>query len=780
MFYFDSIKKLLIILISAFNIYGQNTTAKIVSQVNANKNGVILYIKNELKLPEINTVLGDRSLLGWNPIVLDLESAGPDLSWRVGDNWALYYMGQMVISGEKMPKPDELERAFVRADIPNRILFLRNFLVLYPNNLDAKLALMMELHRYAYQRTGKALNIEQKEIRSDLSLIGGSTIAPDIKKMLAQKDDENIWGDLAMLLNVAFSSDEWLTVLPDFFSRLHVENMALYSPIMRGVYKKNIYKVENELKKRQTDNNLWQMWQVLAQATERRILNFFPELPEMPAESSYAWPPIKVINWMKEESKLVKDWSKIIELEWPWWPNLQTSLNQFAPVGTIPELITEALSIQKDFFWKRRLWPLLEACLYNRDFDKADEIYFDISSRPIFEREAKQAFDLAKVHKHTFPNVLHELYSKAIEIEPFLFDSVAGDRAIINPKISRLKDLSYRGYLDLIVIDPSKTTSKEQITSILFQDKLPEYAIVFRNIMEPNQPVAMELIEREALSLDTFIWGILDDNTKYYHGGNSLPAANNIMELILSMKRRTRLDIFREFVKNNPESITAKIILLQELGHIGHMRTSKADMDMDNMLDVFIDSEIWGEYINIASSIFSQILLRSDSANMLNTFDLPFIKNSRLLKQFALKHIESIESALWDRPHSRGLWELWGIFSPFLPDRSLTSFMTSLTPVPDLSGFPPAFLYPELIKNYQSIEAWSQIIKLAGPIWDSIQDIFDRGENIQHRLTDTFWEQYIKPLCDAYEKTGQTQRAEKIMSIWEIVHRRAWLAVNGL
>jgi hypothetical protein len=236
-------------------------------------------------------------------------------------------------------------------------------------------------------------------------------------------------------------------------------------------------------------------------------IGFFPQLPDMPAESPYVWPPIRVIDWMKQEAKILKDRSKIIELEWPRWPNLQLSLNLFAPINNMPELNTELLSVQKDFFWKGRLLPLLEARLYNRDFDKANEIYFDISSRPVFEYETRHAFDLAKSHKYTFPKI-YEQTNKAheAEIESLVSDSIADNRIVFKPKNNRLKELCYDGYLNLLVIDPYKNTTKDEITSILSQAKLPEYAIAFNDVMEPSQPVAMELTEREWLSDNIFIF----------------------------------------------------------------------------------------------------------------------------------------------------------------------------------------------------------------------------------------------------------------------------------
>jgi hypothetical protein len=258
-----------------------------------------------------------------------------------------------------------------------------------------------------------------------------------------------------------------------------------------------------------------------------------------------------------------------------------------------------------------------------------------------------------------------------------------------------------------------------------------------------------------------------------------LPTSDNVQDLLDSMKIKSRITIFREFLRDNPESVTAKMELLGTLQKTSAPRSTieltkqrlngqRNDQNADVRLNATVDSEIWGEFVALANSAFPQIVLRPTllgrSSNLFRTQD---INGSELLQQFAMRHIGPVEEALQNRPHSSELWELWGIFAPHAPNRSLPSFLATLTPVPDLPGFPPVSLYPDLIRNYQSTESWKQIVDLVEPIWESYQKMIDANENIKHRLTKQLLEQYINPLCDAYEKTGQDQKAEKIRNAWK-------------
>jgi hypothetical protein len=246
------------------------------------------------------------------------------------------------------------------------------------------------------------------------------------------------------------------------------------------------------------------------------------------------------------------------------------------------------------------------------------------------------------------------------------------------------------------------------------------------------------------------------------------------MELLDSMRIKTRLDIFREFLRDNPESVEAKALLLRELqqGNGNKAALLLAELARSNpgtKLPDDKDSELWGEFIRVANSLVPQLLARTDSYGSLyrTLFRNREFKESGLLQQFAARHIDSIEDALRDRPHSRHLWQLWAAFSPYLPNKSLPMLLADLTPVPTLPDFPPAFLYPGLIQNYKSLENWRAIINLAEPIWEAYQNMADAKEAIAHRLTQQLLEQYINPLCEAYEKLGHDSKAEKARATWK-------------
>jgi len=766
-----------LIALSVINLFGQGLDVRAVPQNRSGPNGVLLYVADKVKSTEINSALNDRSLVGYNPLVVgfnatpdNLDEVTRELSWRQNDAWAFYCMGQKIASGSSAPSIDKLQNAFLTANIPNRVVVLRNFLARNPTNLDALRELMKVLHRYAYQKTLNALNIIPRKSTDDPYLLWGSTVAPERKDELSPEDDQNIWGELAALITATFAADDWLSILPDYFRVGYPENAAFHSPTMKAIYKRNLSRVEREVEKRQTDIPLWAMWEKMAQTAGRRMMDFYQQFADLPDPYTLTWPPSSVERNIVNEARLLNDWTTIVQVEWPGWQSLQTTLNRFAPVGRMPN-VTDDTSDSRDRLWKHSVFPLLEACLNAKDFDKANEIYFDISVRPVFEREARLAVEMANSHKYKFPMPPYDYKVPESHRESFIGDPVVGDRVRFKSQPNKLKDIVLKGYYtNLLIVDPSKTGDtnqlNDQIRSVLTQGKLPEYYI-FPRVMKPTEDLAVELIKQEGFSDNTFIWGILDDDVKYHHGGHSLPTLDGIMELLDSMRKKPRTVVLREYAREHQESITAKVLLLADLGRIGNIRATNAKMGDDGFLDESVDMEIWGEYVNVADSVIPQLILHS-YAEIDLCFRPPFIKkNSRQLQSLAMRHIERIESALQARPHSKELWSLWGMFSPYVPNRSLAPFLASLTPVPGLDNFPTVDLYPEIIRNHRSVAAWAQIIDLVEPVWEQYQKIADSGEDIKHMLSRSVWEQYIAPLCEAYEKLGREQKADKIRADWK-------------
>jgi hypothetical protein len=780
---------------------GQGLDLKAVQECKTNPNGVVLHVSGKGERAEITKALDDRRLVGYSPLVIgfepkpdDLAWAGRDLSWQQNDVWALYCMGQKIASGSKLPTVDELQNTFASANISNRVVLLRNFLAQNPANLNARAGLMGELHRHADQKTARKFNVASRSPMEIAFSSQGSTIVPDIKDELSQEDDQNIWGELAEQLNIVFATDDWLSVLPEHFHRgisRYAENMALYSPSMKGIYKKNLPQVEEAVKARQIDLALWKMWQAMAQASKRRLLDFYPQFNDLPDGSNLAWPPVNTIEWMQQEARLANDWQKIIDFNWPWWRGTQFGLDSYAPVGRMPVPDSDLLAINRERTWKKDIFPLLEACLNAKDYDKANEIYFDISSRPALGSETKQAIEMAKGLKYTFPMPPTSTNRPKVQSESFMGNPIAGNQMIVRTQANKLKDICWKGHLNLLVVDPSidqaqhelsKNDLEKKYAEILSEGKVPEY-YVFPYVWEPSNTLAVELTEQEGFSRNTFIWGILDDNAKYHHGGYTPPTSDDVLELLVSVRRKTRTDTFREFAKNNPDSVTAKVLLVTELGRLGNARTHNAKLDAKGLLDESEDQEIWGEYVNIANSLIPQLAVYASFGEIMFCFERPFqpqeqnmtskgvlspiIKNSRLLQRLANRNIELIENAMQSRPHSRELWTLWGIFAPHVPNRSLTSLRAMLTPVPGLQGCPPPSLYPDLINHYKSLEAWGRLIDLVEPIWDVYQKRIEAGDDIKHWLTQDLWGVWVVPLCQAHEKIGQDAKAEKIRADWK-------------
>jgi len=767
-------------------LHGQAPIGDVISQVRPksgiNRNGVILYAKGKLNPSEVNAVFDDKKLLGWTLVALpfddtpeNLTRLGSELSWKPSDHWTFYYLGNAVATGAGLPTADELYAACVGADIPNIILRLRRFIASNPSNLDAKVALMWELRRHANRKTAKAMNVDiapKDPVKNPDMLSLPFTIVPEPKAELSPEADLNIWGDLAAMINAAFNSGEWLSILPDQSNPSTAENMALRSPAMKAIYKRNISRVEAELERRQINSSLWSMWLEFAQGTGRKIRDFIPNFKALPKGGYiiYPWPPVIVKDWMQKEARASGDWQAVIDLMWPGWPTTLSSLNMYAPADeTSSPFNSEVLAVNREFYWIQFVLPLFEACLRQKDFEKATEIYFALSERPALAEKAELAARMAKEHKYTFPRTNESKLRPPVEVQNLMNDPIAGNKMFIKPRINSLHDLCVPGLLILLMIDNSGGQSESlqgQVRSLIFQDKLPEYNLHLADTLSPTSAVGRELIDRENLPNNAFFWGILDEDAKYYHGGNSAPTLDRITNVVESMNKKTHLQACREFVRDNPDSVLAKTMLLTELSRLGNIRASNKKLGTDGLLNDSEDFDVWGEFIKIGNATIPEWLPRPDDI-VTRIFSGSAFKNSRLLQQFALKNITQIEYALQDRPHSRELWELWGALAPHVPNRSLPSFMNTLVPVPDLRDFPPVFLFPELIRSYQSLDAWASIISLTEPIWKSYESMFESGENVAHRLTRQVWEQYVQPLCDAYEKTGQDMKAEKIRQTWK-------------
>src|SRR5215469_12243964 len=83
----------------SMGLSSQSLDVRILPQSRANSNGVLLYDMGRLELSAINSALGDKSLLGYRPLVIgfdatpdNLDKLGSELSWQPTETWAIYCM----------------------------------------------------------------------------------------------------------------------------------------------------------------------------------------------------------------------------------------------------------------------------------------------------------------------------------------------------------------------------------------------------------------------------------------------------------------------------------------------------------------------------------------------------------------------------------------------------------------------------------------------------------------------------------------------------------------
>ena len=703
------------------SLFGQESslTHKL-PQIYTNASGAMLYDSGKIEFNKINSIFFDKTFVGYNPAVIGLDgdplSFGDlalELSLPSESSWAFCYKGKLVASGSSLPSVGDLQSHFLRANIPNRVRSLMAFLNQNPRNFDARLGLMRELHRYANERTAKILNI-------NLKTHDGGTSATGQRAELSPEEDFHIWQDLAEQFLYLFGTDDWLRILPDFFDAVPIENIVLHSPAMKLLFQRNIFYVEQALANRQADGGIWKMWLAMAKADGRPISVFLSQFADLPLGSGLDWPPSVISERMVEEARSTGNWQKIVDLKWPEWNDIRFALDKFAPYNMVYDIKPEELAAQRQLYWKRDIFPLLEACLNCKEHGKANEIYSDISMRPTFEREARAAANLAKSYGHEFP--FAQAQGKEIadtEAEPSGNESPADVKGFANRVPTRLEELARKGYCYLLVIDQplrvSMVTTQQgrvldrfpaygnvgptngpqrsllqEIRSVLSQGKLPEYNI-FPYIISPSHPIVKELMDKKVMPKSSARWGVLGDDAKFHPSlpdatGGSAPKYDDIVALLDSIGIKPRLTVFREFASQHPPSITAKTILLSELNRIGDSRTEYEIASSGTILDGTSDNNFWGEFVNVADTLIPKMLLRTSKADVTACFRLPF-GNSRLLQQLAARHIGAIENALREMPHSEVLWTLWELFAPHA-NRPSQPFIETLVPVPGFPDFP--------------------------------------------------------------------------------------------
>jgi hypothetical protein len=259
---------------------------------------VILDIREVGWESQARSMLQQDPLVALNLNVLGLyaaSGAGLELIQREGwtadvPRWCLISTdGRVLYSSEMTPNPDLIMEAFASAGLRSHLDILRQFLLMYPDHAEARLAMLSELRSVADARTRAALGVTGDRLGRGsaynpvVNPLDAMTAVPPPPE-LDMGADSYIWGEYAREADNAFQAELWKQNTSQLFSRVprelgaiglmggfqgqlvmggsssFVSNLAQYSPMMKAMYRRWLPDIEYHLSRRPSSSPLWNFW----------------------------------------------------------------------------------------------------------------------------------------------------------------------------------------------------------------------------------------------------------------------------------------------------------------------------------------------------------------------------------------------------------------------------------------------------------------------------------------------------------------------------------------
>jgi hypothetical protein len=271
-------------------------------------------------------------VLNLNILGLDAASgAGLELiqreGWTAGiPRWCLISTdGRVLYSSELTPSSDLIMAAFTSAGLRTRLDVLRQFLLMYPEHAEARLALLGELRAVAEARTRTTLGV--LGVGTAVNPIDANTPPPPPPE-LDMGVDGDIWGEYAREADNAFQAELWKQDTSQLWGRTSsrgpggmglmrwgrfvglfrgggtslVSNYAQYSPMMKTMYRRWLPNIEYNLSRYSSSFSLWNFWLVVQRVVGGRDLGMFQTsiLPVPGDRQQDIPPPFVRSQWLQD------------------------------------------------------------------------------------------------------------------------------------------------------------------------------------------------------------------------------------------------------------------------------------------------------------------------------------------------------------------------------------------------------------------------------------------------------------------------------------------------
>ena len=381
----------------------------------------------------------------------------------------------------------------------------------------------------------------------------------------------------------------------------------------------------------------------------------------------------------------------------------------------------------------------------------------------------------------------------------------------------------------LVFDDASKPMTAQAKKLLQEEEDVADLGLTPKTLSQKE--VALAGAVRRRLSLAPSVrWAIVDSKEQCLASGQVLPTASGLLETLAAKGIRSPVRVLREFLKESPDHLEARMDLLRlqlksaerrtgsTLGLVhseaeeqpndkddkgektlaGFLHRGLDDMygspkpkpiPGDKALEAEQDLKIWGGY----ADSFDRLFTGDDWVACGWGFDggVPMESCSPLVKALYRRKLKAVEAALETAPLNTKIWSVWTRMADAVGGQSILAVVDRLA-LPPGGGFAswPVAVRNRLIDEARTKNRWDYI---ANQLWGGYEyasgrafiigeaasgETSSHAEDMKRIMDDTLtreWDTLFGPLLEALLRMGDTGRADTVMNIlWERQGRGQW------
>jgi pentatricopeptide repeat protein len=590
---------------------------------------------------------------------------------------ALDMRNKMILSGTRVPDAEDFERQLDERKIKSPLSQIRDFLILNPDNLDAKEKLLKEVRRRALHR-----------------------MPQDCAEDLNMEQDLKTWGMLAAETDRVFSGS-WIGLTLDFFHPKYGQPEQ-YSPLMRNAFKKHLPKVEAAIRQDPINDSLWTIWAWLARSSPNYKWNVFFDsidsfdLPESQNVAKWNTPRSNVYVWVVQDARSRGDWEAVVKYArlargFTTDPAATEQIAAWNPAGGGPTRIS--LQGIDGYPLTSAYAPHIEALLRLGDIEGACKVYDEMVKAGL-----KGGIELAAGIAHSLK--MEELAKRWEKGE--LID----DTPYFPSAFNTAGRYSYYAFADI------RSEFRQKFVALLGQlyPRLQVSGEPWRDWENGASALGWRKEEGER-------WGIFSPQGILIEQGSTIPDLETMQSIFKRHGIENPIEYLRSYLSEKGsipglELHLAHQIMFRNFGATPRIEGKASLQDNE-------DESIWGEAVRLFRGV-------ADNLDILS--NLPslgfYIKDaavlSPLMKSISRQYLASIESLLKNKPSSDILWEQW-FFWRSIEDarRPLKPTLDNIEPAPpaQITEILPQRVLTTYYEECKKDGNWEIVIELLEPVW---------------------------------------------------------------